>query len=361
MIISNPSQKLDLDRKAITTLGDSLYNRGDLFGAQFCYLMAQVGFGKYSNVNQETALMFNSNNTIRLILLGSSHHKNFIDFASNDAIIMTEIYEYACTLNDDKFSISEFQPYKYLLATRMLDYGFYLKTLMYMEQISKHIELDPSKYTSDFITKIFTLGDRLKYHDPGLEKTLDELNEQGSSPAVEDQKWLQNLYSILVNVSQYQASQPDQQINQNTDSYYQDQMKSQIDQQFVELNQQFSELNMQYTNQSHNNEQSNNNYGYQSNLPSQPEPVNNEVAFNQPSTGYYDPNQHQPLSNQSDNVDHYGASPMQDTQPEQENIDYYSQHQQQQSYPLPVDPNNQNQSYDYWNQQQHQNAEVSLI
>lgn len=65
MILSNTSQKPDLDRKSITTLGDTLYNRGDLFGAQFCYLMAQVGFGNYSNVNQESALMFNSANVIR--------------------------------------------------------------------------------------------------------------------------------------------------------------------------------------------------------------------------------------------------------------------------------------------------------
>lgn len=47
MILSNTSQKPELDRKAITTLGDSLLSRGDLFAAHFCYLMAQVGFSKY--------------------------------------------------------------------------------------------------------------------------------------------------------------------------------------------------------------------------------------------------------------------------------------------------------------------------
>lgn len=65
MILSNTSQRPDLDRKAITTLGDSLYNRGDLFGAQFCYLMAQVGFGRYSSVNQDSSFMSNSVNAIR--------------------------------------------------------------------------------------------------------------------------------------------------------------------------------------------------------------------------------------------------------------------------------------------------------
>lgn len=57
MILSNTSQKPELDRKAITTLGDSLFNRGDLYAAHFCYLMAQVGFGRYqSTAIMETAL-----------------------------------------------------------------------------------------------------------------------------------------------------------------------------------------------------------------------------------------------------------------------------------------------------------------
>jgi len=44
-----------------------------------------------------------------LVLLGSSHYKQFNDFATDEAIIMTEVYEYACSLNDEKFSINEFQ------------------------------------------------------------------------------------------------------------------------------------------------------------------------------------------------------------------------------------------------------------
>lgn len=216
MILSNTSQKPELDRKSITTLGDSLYNRGDLFAAQFCYLMAQVGFGKYANVNQESSLMSNSTNAIRLILLGSSQHKSFTEFATNDAIIMTEIYEYACSLNDDKFSIVDFQPYKYLLATRMLDYGMQLKTLTYMEQIATHIQRDPSKYEPSFIEKIYTLADRLKYYDPVLEKTLDHSHDNNidggignndnsiTNTTIEDQPWLQDLLGVLkqFNVSQ---------------------------------------------------------------------------------------------------------------------------------------------------------------
>jgi COPII coat assembly protein SEC16 len=109
MILSNTSEKVELSRKAITTLGDSLYNRGDLFGAQFCYLVADISFGKWSNVNQETMMISNSSSAIRLVLLGSSQHKCFREFATNEAIVMTEIYEYARTLNEEKFTILDFQ------------------------------------------------------------------------------------------------------------------------------------------------------------------------------------------------------------------------------------------------------------
>lgn len=120
--------------------------------------------------------LLNLSFTNRLVLLGSSHYKSFNDFATNEAIMMTEIYEYACSLNDDKFSLVEFQvsrfcrlpnssfvfntymfffqPYKYMLATRLLDYGYNLRSLMYFEQIALHIQADPSKYESSFINKV---------------------------------------------------------------------------------------------------------------------------------------------------------------------------------------------------------------
>lgn len=138
MIISNPSiSNTELDRKAIITMGDTLHNRGDLFAAQFCYLMAKVEFSKFSDVKHDVPLILNNTtNAIRLILLGVSCYKSsFAEFASDEAIIMTEIYEYANALADNRFSIVEFQPYKYLLGTRMLDYGLHFKSLLYMEQV----------------------------------------------------------------------------------------------------------------------------------------------------------------------------------------------------------------------------------
>ncbi|KAJ8981603.1 hypothetical protein NQ317_011882 [Molorchus minor] len=97
MILSNHNHRPELNRVAITTLGDTLKNRGSLYAAQFCYLMAEVGFSKHDDPNT------------RLALLGADHGKPFPLFASNEAMHMTEIYEYACGLNDAGFIISEFQ------------------------------------------------------------------------------------------------------------------------------------------------------------------------------------------------------------------------------------------------------------
>lgn len=96
MILSNTTQRPELDRKAITTLGDTLLSRGSIYAAHFCYLMAQVEFGRYGASNA------------KIVLLGSSQSKPFGHFATNEAIFMTEIYEYACSLSDASFMIPEF-------------------------------------------------------------------------------------------------------------------------------------------------------------------------------------------------------------------------------------------------------------
>lgn len=197
MIISNTSQKPDLDRKAITTLGDSLFQIGDTYGSHFCYLMAQVGFGKY-----ETGGESNGHPNSKLILLGSSPNRSFKEFATTESIMMTEIYEYACTLNEDKFSIVEFQPYKFMLATRLLDYGYQLKTFLYMEQLGRHIQYDYNKYESSLIRNVCDFADRLRYYDPMQEKTLDDPAESRDSDG-ENQKWIHKLRDTL---TKYQVS-----------------------------------------------------------------------------------------------------------------------------------------------------------
>lgn len=131
--------------------------------------------------------------------------------------MMTEIYEFVRSLSDDTNAIVDLQPYKFLLATRMLDSGMQLKCFTYLEEIGKQILLNPSKYDYQFIEKVsphislvyenpieflthflpsqtFTLGDRLKFYDPTCEKTAFSMN---SDAAMEDPIWLTELAKIL--------------------------------------------------------------------------------------------------------------------------------------------------------------------
>ncbi|XP_037934750.1 uncharacterized protein LOC119669065 isoform X2 [Teleopsis dalmanni] len=383
MILSNTSQKPELDRKAITTLGDSLFNRGDLFAAHFCYLMAQVGFGRYQeSASQETTLQ---QTLPKLVLLGSSHYKNFHEFATNEAIVMTEIYEYACSLNDDKFSLVEFQPYKYLLATRMLDYGFHLKSLMYMEQISLHIQRDPSKYEPTFINKVYELADRLKYYDPVLDKTIDEQqntddNLNNGVPNFEEQKWLQDLRTIA---AQYNV--PTNTLDTANDGQYN--YQNQIDQQFVEINKQFNELNLQYSNNNtdvpmYQADQIQQQQQQQQHQPTLSNLDANE-QYNSGVTDYINQQQYAETHNKvvpdsstlQPAVDPYNTNysaqiqqdftqqqqqlqqqQLQQQQPEQTNL-YYDPTLHQQQYnnaDVPIDAQQSTGSYDYWSTQQQQ-------
>ncbi|XP_055630491.1 uncharacterized protein LOC129771134 isoform X2 [Toxorhynchites rutilus septentrionalis] len=282
MLMSNSSAKPELIKKSITTLGDSLYNRGDLYAAHFCYLLSDVTFGRFSDVKQDGGVTVTANTVVRLILLGSSHlQRSFKEFSVNESIMMTEVYEYARSLNEERYSITELQYYKYLLACRMLDYGMQLKCLLYMEQIAEQIQLDPYVFDSEFIKKVYTLGDRLKYYDPVLEKALDEsvdnIGQGNIYSKVEDPIWLQRLSSILHGHNSTRSSNALDQANSagtqdyNSSSHYgsytgytadqssQQQQLSQvasreqslgptdINEQFNEISQQLGQLNLQYT------------------------------------------------------------------------------------------------------------------
>uniref|UniRef100_A0A182RCY4 Sec16_C domain-containing protein n=1 Tax=Anopheles funestus TaxID=62324 RepID=A0A182RCY4_ANOFN len=280
MLMSNSSAKPELIKKSITTLGDTLLHRGDLYAAHFCYLLSDVAFGRFSDVKQD--LTVGGNGTVRLVLLGAAHqNRSFREVSTNESVMMTEIYEYARSLNEDRYSIAELQRYKYLLACRMLDQGMQLKCLLYMEQIADQIQYDPYSFDTDFVRKVYTLGDRLKYYDPVMEKALDEsVNNTGRGNIyanVEDPQWLKRLNEILLNSSSNGASHynkvSDGQVTYDYNSYGytadqtqpvvatdQDRQHSvpeppnasesnDINKQFNEISQQLGQLNLQYSEQ----------------------------------------------------------------------------------------------------------------
>lgn len=189
MIISNCTDKPELVKRSIMALGDSLATRGDIYASQFCYLLVEPLFKDY---NDETS-------SSKIVLLGASHLGGFKDLASDDAIIMSEIYEYARTLSEENFFIPSLQKYKFLLGGKMLDYGMQLKCLLYIEQIAKCVVLKPTSFDGNFVAKVYALGDQLKYYDPVMEKSYEDNYNNNEYTQTEDQKWLQDLSALINN------------------------------------------------------------------------------------------------------------------------------------------------------------------
>ncbi|XP_059352135.1 protein transport protein Sec16A-like isoform X3 [Daphnia carinata] len=158
MILSNSSSKAgscsDLDKKSIVTLGDTLSARGFLLAAHFCYLVAQVEFGSYSN------------KASKLVLLSSSSSLAFDAFATNEAIQCTEVYEYARQLAAPEFMIPSFQSYKFLYATRLAEHGRPAEALQYCEAVGNVLVKYASTYSPSLIDQVYQLGSMLKYSDP---------------------------------------------------------------------------------------------------------------------------------------------------------------------------------------------------
>ncbi|XP_035722882.1 protein transport protein Sec16A-like isoform X7 [Vespa mandarinia] len=183
MIISNTSTNPEINRRSITTLGDTLFARGDIYAAHFCYILAQVDFSAYGI------------NSAKLVLIGSNHHKPYSEFMTTEAVMLTEIYEYARNLSEPGFTSVDLQTFKFDLAVKMVDYGLIEKALLYIEQIAVNIFNEPSKYKKSFITAVYALGDKIKYHDPVCKDSTEDATNL---------TWLNNLAEI---VNKYQIGE----------------------------------------------------------------------------------------------------------------------------------------------------------
>ncbi|XP_015591007.1 uncharacterized protein LOC107265717 isoform X7 [Cephus cinctus] len=176
MIISNTSANPEINRRSITTLGDTLAARGNIHGAHFCYILAQIDFGPYGA------------SAGKLVLIGSNHNKPYSEFVTLEAVMLTEIYEYARNLSEPGFTLADLQTFKFDLAVKMVDYGLIEKALLYIEQIAVNITNEPAKYKRSFIEQVYTIGDRIKYHDPVCKDSLEDAANLA---------WLNNLSEIV--------------------------------------------------------------------------------------------------------------------------------------------------------------------
>ncbi|KAL3871831.1 hypothetical protein ACJMK2_039803 [Sinanodonta woodiana] len=176
MILSNQSHKPDLDRKSITSLGDTLAAKGYLYASHFCYMMSQIPFGSYNKKSS------------KIVLVGSSHSLPLEAFASNEAIQCTEIYEYALALGNTPFSWTYYQYFKFLYATRLIEYGYPEQALQYFEVISRHIQMMPGCFQPVLVKLVYELANQLKFYDA---QRLQEGDD------AEDPEWLTQLYQLL--------------------------------------------------------------------------------------------------------------------------------------------------------------------
>ncbi|GBM11819.1 Protein transport protein Sec16A [Araneus ventricosus] len=209
MILSNPSGQPDVDSRSITTLGDTLASKGCLCAAHFCYIMAQVDFGTYEQKNS------------KLVLLAADHSLPFEEFASNEAVQLTEIYEYAQSLANPNYMLVHLQLYKFLYALRLVEHGFLEEALHYCEIISAKVQEHPHLFQLDFISEVYKLATQLKYHDPHFLRGQGEFEDQ------EDPDWMKNLTSLVQNFNNFSFG--DQQQQQQQQQSYVEQPTTEID------------------------------------------------------------------------------------------------------------------------------------
>ena len=85
----------------------------------------------------------------KLVLLGTDRTQPFEQFATTEAIQMTEIFEYSQKLSNPDFVQPSFLYYKFLYAIRLLDFGFASQALHYLEELAKAVTKHPQDLDPD--------------------------------------------------------------------------------------------------------------------------------------------------------------------------------------------------------------------
>ncbi|GBP78865.1 Protein transport protein Sec16A [Eumeta japonica] len=200
VLLANPSAKPEHDKRTVTQLGDSLMTRGLLYSAQFCYLTAGVEWSRHPMAPLAPTSSSPSQTTQppRLtLLLAPTHATRLQHFASNRAIFATEIYEYARSLHDPDYVITELQVYKLVMASRLADCGRDGRALAYTEMAARAVSRTPQLYSTRFIAQLAEFADKLKYHEEGVQEAsaLDDegAESEGSSRHL---RWLHELQAL---------------------------------------------------------------------------------------------------------------------------------------------------------------------
>ncbi|XP_036455008.1 protein transport protein Sec16A-like [Colossoma macropomum] len=172
MVLSNHTRFKLLHKKTITRMGDALASKGCSDAARFCYVVAQLDVDTQSDKSD-------------IFLFGSSSLPP-LDFATNEAIQRTELFEYALSLGCDSVSLPHFQIFKFIYACRLAESGLCAQAFQYCEVISKALLASVSGQSLTLISQLIELSTKMRHFDQQL-KDIPDL-ELSSEP-----EWLINL------------------------------------------------------------------------------------------------------------------------------------------------------------------------
>ncbi|KAM6065638.1 protein transport protein Sec16B [Chlamydotis macqueenii] len=155
VMLSNKVGDVELNHRAIVTMGDTLAGKGAVEAAHFCYVMADIPFGYFGAKADGMAL-------------GSSHRQVFAQLSRTEVIQWMETFEYCQQLRQPKSFLLPFQVYKLLYASCLADYGLPAQALQYCEQIATVLlDQDPASHPV-LAQQVMKLAERLKLSDPLL-------------------------------------------------------------------------------------------------------------------------------------------------------------------------------------------------
>jgi len=180
MILSNHLPGSDINTKSMITLGDSLLVKGQLFAAQFCYIVADAEWGTYSNKCAKLVL-----------LLSSVADKSLDQFATTEAIQCTEIYEFVQKLGNKEFQMPSLQPYKYLHCLRLVETGHSTRGQDYARVLADYVtntvaagHTVEQETVPGWVGHTAYLAEKLKYLDPVYTTSVGEMTD------IADPEWL---------------------------------------------------------------------------------------------------------------------------------------------------------------------------
>ncbi|KAL7836668.1 hypothetical protein AOLI_G00279520 [Acnodon oligacanthus] len=172
MVLSNHTRFKHLHKKTITRMGDALALKGCSDAASFCYMVVQLDVDTQNDKSD-------------IFLFGSSCLPP-LEFATNEAIQRTELFEYALSLGCDSVSLPRFQIFKFIYACRLAESGLCTQAFQYCEVISKALLASVSGQPLTLISQLIELSTKMRHFDQQL-KDIPDL-ELSSEP-----EWLINL------------------------------------------------------------------------------------------------------------------------------------------------------------------------